>query len=572
MTAVPVLLAVLVLVHPLLKGCREVWAQALVNLWQASVIVPAGLVLAMQGAKNLTLRHQRLLRQAGTPFAVLAAGTGASAALSSFPHSAVPGFLVQLSGIGFFALFAATDGPARQFLHRSLLAGGVLAAGMVLLSRLSLFPESLLALVLNPNVAASLALLVLPGLLIETAASRALVPRLLWSGGSALTVLFLLTGGSFMGYLVLGTGAVMVWATNRLRPVPALLMAGCLAFGFWFFRGDWPRLLALETDRLSWWHSGLLMGLDRPVFGQGPGAFGEAYPGFRVLAEGQNSLYAHNFLIEAFAETGVAGAAPFLYILCALGVRAWRKRHDLPVLGAGAGLAGFLLYNLVHIGLSVPSTAWAFWSMAGFLWASTERGGQGGAGRSRTSSFRRRLIFGGIALVWLAAAVSGYRLFRADHSLEQARSALVSRPLPEVEERVQEGLQWNAREPELYSLAAQVQARRGRPMDAWNHIQRALALSPNSARFHLEAGDIAWQLGRLDDAFRLYQRAGQLLPLQPLSWIRRAQIREGQGQLSAALPVYRKARRLVEKQSAPVPGLLAELDAKIHDLERRIAR
>jgi len=99
-----------------------------------------------------------------------------------------------------------------------------------------------------------------------------------------------------------------------------LLGIGVLLFFKWKeFFGQTGGTLSSTTSRLVWWKAGWAMFLERPFFGVGLGNYGSAYLAYKETV-GQNTLFAHNFLITLLAETGIAGLVSFLF-LCFVFVR-----------------------------------------------------------------------------------------------------------------------------------------------------------------------------------------------------------------------------------------------------------
>jgi hypothetical protein len=354
-----------------------------------------------------------------------------------------------------------------------------------------------------------------------------------------------------MGFLVfLGQGLILFSAQGKnaggTKDFPwraALFSLLGLAFlgGVWVFRNEWSRLWIVEPDRWAWWRSALRMWLDNPWWGVGPGAFGEAYPGYRADPWGQNSLYAHNMILEMLAERGILGTGAFLWFFLFLGLRTTKARKlSVPLIG----LVGFLVFNLVHVGFSFPSLAWSFWALSGYLWGEMRQGEE----EVQPIGAPRRLWALGHLLLWAGVGVFSYRLFQADRCLAQARIAWAGRDIRRADALIEEGLRWNPREPELYSLRAALDGAGRRWEKARESIAQSIRLAPYSARFQQEAGEIALQKGSTEEALACYTKAVRRLPLNPLLWLRRAQILESRQEFAAAARDYGTALWLVEKK------------------------
>ncbi len=64
----------------------------------------------------------------------------------------------------------------------------------------------------------------------------------------------------------------------------------------------------------------------------------------------------------------------------------------------------------------------------------------------------------------------------------------------------------------VWRLLSETQMRRGRTREALEAIDRALALAPEIAEYHLRRGNLLYRLGRFDEAADAFDRAGRLDP------------------------------------------------------------
>gem|GEM_PF-2335099 len=72
----------------------------------------------------------------------------------------------------------------------------------------------------------------------------------------------------------------------------------------------------LGTGRLYYWSTALNIWWSQPLSGAGAGGFAAAYPFFKT-GPGQNTLFAHSFILQWTADTGWAGAAALMLLLSA---------------------------------------------------------------------------------------------------------------------------------------------------------------------------------------------------------------------------------------------------------------
>lgn len=410
---------------------------------------------------------------------------------SPFPHSAQRGALNAAGDLLVFLLFAVR-GPGIESAAPRLFtwtAWGVallcVPDAAALLAGQGGAPSGFL---INANVLAA-------GLLLTAPAAVAAA----WGGGEnrgrgALLFFLLLLWwtGSRAAWAAAGFGALYFFCPERHRRIALPAAAALLAALFLTF---------LDADRLSWWKSAWAM--SGAFGGVGPGAFGEAYPLYRVVPLGQNAVFAHSFLLESLAERGMLAAVAYFSFM---GIALWRG-FSTPGMsrmekGAAAGLLAFLVHGTVHVGFSIPGLGWYFWAAAGCLW------GRGAATEPLPRAGRAALC----SIAGLLAFLS-VKLYVADECLERAAAHMKKSDLGGAQASVERGLRWNFNEPELHSAAAALASARGDKESARLSARRAAALAPGSARFAAEAGEAEFQAGRLADAVADYENAVRLLPL-----------------------------------------------------------
>jgi tetratricopeptide (TPR) repeat protein len=546
----------------LLRASWDLWAQTAVRAaWAAALVGGAAVLLSGKRAPSFA-GLRRIAREAGAPLALFLVAAGASASLSRFPHSAGRAGWNDLAGVAFFLLAASAGALWRGRYLRATAAAAAVAALAALLAG-----GSGAGLLVNPNVLASFLLLAAPPALAFAREAPPGLRRAGWSAAVALIAAGFLVSGSFAAFLLAAAYAAFL-VRRRARaagPRRALALAGLfLAAGLWVFRHDWPRLVRWESDRPGWWAASVRMWRDHPLLGTGPGAFGEAYPAYRADPWGLNSLYAHNVVLETLAERGLAGAGALAW----LGAILWRRREGLsgePGSAALAGLGLCLAHGLGHIGLSFPGVQWSAWIAAGCAWGGPRDGSDAGPA--------------GSPLPWAAAAVAAAgvvawpsaRLFLADRALARARYALASQDADRAGRLVEEGLAWNPREAELYSLRGRAAALLGRTDAAREDFAAARRLSPHTARFHAEAGDVERRGGDLRAALRHYEEASRLLPLDPDPWVSRGEIRQELGEPGAAATAYEGALRALDHpRTAPRTDLARDLRERLTVLRGRL--
>ncbi len=135
--------------------------------------------------------------------------------------------------------------------------------------------------------------------------------------------------------------------------------------------------------RMDFWRTAASLWADKPIFGVGPGGFGEGYaearvPGKRFLPDTtfEPPQHAHNLELNLLAEQGIVGLVSFAVVFgLALrdGVRLRRSsRRYTSVVATSivASLSAFAVHNQVDVTL-LEGTGTYFWAMLGLLGALT---------------------------------------------------------------------------------------------------------------------------------------------------------------------------------------------------------
>ncbi|MFC0865301.1 tetratricopeptide repeat protein [Sphaerimonospora cavernae] len=86
----------------------------------------------------------------------------------------------------------------------------------------------------------------------------------------------------------------------------------------------------------------------------------------------------------------------------------------------------------------------------------------------------------------------------------------------------------------LYANRAQLLARMGRPTEALDDFDRAVAIDPAFPDHYLDRGNLLFELGRVDDAVADYETAMRMSPPLPEAYYNRAEVRLAEGELERA--------------------------------------
>jgi O-antigen ligase len=293
------------------------------------------------------------------------------------------------------------------------------------LPRLDEFPQRVVGPFDNPNHLASfLALALVPGLALYLDAARHPAGRRLWLTSAAILVLYggLLLAGSRGGIAAAAAGGVVVvaavghaaWRRGQApgwRPVAALVLG--LGLVTWALQarpimqshdgtrqvsvgqrleaipniagpsiaGEKARTDVTVVHRRLLWRTAWGTFLQHPWVGVGPGAYGRAVveqlPHLRGQEDAdfldrqgrlQGHRFAHNEWLQSLAERGLVGTLPWLGLLLAWTLAAWRllwRPGDPSVVGAIGACAAVLVHGLVSYPLYLPATLGIFWILYG---------------------------------------------------------------------------------------------------------------------------------------------------------------------------------------------------------------
>lgn len=236
-----------------------------------------------------------------------------------------------------------------------------------------------------PNALAGAILLLLPATAVLAAAwgSRwgPTGHRLLFFATSGLGLLVLVWSGSKAGWLIAMALLLLLFTESPLRPTLKIggaalfLVLGLTAFGF-VFREKLARGATSAAARLDYWNAAWQGFQERPLLGQGPGAFKRVYARVK-RPESEMAQLAHNDYLQQATDSGAVGFLAYSgFIAGSLG---WlyreRRRHrpsrtPNPLADAvGLGVLGWFAHGWVEFGLYIPATSWCAFALLGWLLA-----------------------------------------------------------------------------------------------------------------------------------------------------------------------------------------------------------
>ncbi len=389
---------------------------------------------------------------------------------------------------------------------------------------------------------------------------------------AALLALIMVLTGSRGGWISLGAGAALLIALQLFdnprfrqmarRYLPLLLIAGAGAAAVMVLA-----VLRLSADtghssgdvlRFDLWRGAVQIAGDHPFLGVGPGLFGQAYRLYRDPSYVDNRLgTAHNFYLNALAETGMVG----VLIALALGVvliRAWWRNwrsadtsgRRIRLAGAFAALVGFGIQSGFDTFTSVPLVLLALGLTAYCIT------------RARLDAPRgsRPAAWASLALV----LIFGAGLLRSD----QGQAAFIAG----VNGSVAAADQAVALDPSLrlYTLqTAYLSGLNDDPAHAITAYQHALDLEPswdkgwiNLAALDQRQGETAQALDALQHAIDIDNRNGALL-----MWARLAE-QTGSAPPEAISDAYVRYLSSAPTDDLPLAAFWTQTDLRRQALER----
>jgi predicted negative regulator of RcsB-dependent stress response len=530
-----------VLALPLLRLAWDQWVQSLVGV-SISFLVVLGCVLVLMGRTADGGRGLSVTRSYGPFGAVVLLASLVSTFQSSYLQSALPGLLNDFPAWAFFFVGAVSQGETRILFRRAFAGAGlvaIVAAFLYAVDRTGPWTGPLV----NPNIFAALVLLTAPALFdfaFDPSSSRWV--RSFWIGALVLMGTGLVLSRSLVGVAVAviqGTVALGYrWTKSEGRKTLLLLLVVAIGgVGLYLNQADWGKVFRGDPDRLTWMGTAFEIFKAHPIFGAGPGTFGEAYPAFRTDPWGLNSLYVHNFVLEWLAERGAAGGGVLILFIVVLVGRNWRTYRKT---GLGLGLAGFCLFNLFHIGFSFPGLYWLFFLGLGLTVG--EESESASTDEIAGNSIASKWIVAPL-VVWSLVGLSFFAVFRANQLCEKARMAAHANRFEMALEWLDQGLRWNRWYPPLYELRAIVRIQKQDWDGASADLERATELAPTRAGYRMELAELALEKGDRGRALREYEKATHLLPLKAAAWERWGDLLAADGKKEEASRAYDGALR-----------------------------
>lgn len=126
-----------------------------------------------------------------------------------------------------------------------------------------------------------------------------------------------------------------------------------------------------DADRFQMWQAAFKMVKENPLLGKGVGTFMDYFSKYKPNLYVQ---YAHNCLLQIWAETGIFSLLSFLFFAGSVlfqAIKKFKKNNDFMLLGLVAGMFGFLIHSFFDTDLYSLQLSVLFWAFMGLISAKT---------------------------------------------------------------------------------------------------------------------------------------------------------------------------------------------------------
>ncbi len=341
-------------------------------------------------------------------------------------------------------------------------------------------------------------------------------------------------------------------------------------------------------QRLYYCRIGLRIWQDAPFIGHGLSGYQTLYLKYRQPGEGE-TRYAHNFIVQLLADTGLVGLGLFGGFLALLTRRFWwglRPRTIASLwLASGAAVFLFLLDSLGEYTFCNRECYQDFALLAGaFCAAFPDR-------KSHSPSFRPSFTFPQFLLPTLAVVLAGIcfyastlRPFMARYYLQNAENALKElewigrsehRPSTpestsweewrqEALDATEKALQWFPQSGDAFQKRAALHSMTHQEERAEQDLLEACRLNPWSASLRAQLAECVWRQGRREEALKLTEEAIARHPVKSPHYLQRARYLEALGRPDEARKCVEQAVRL-----AFMPQEITEAQLALRRIETR---
>lgn len=427
---------------------------------------------------------------------------------------------------------------------------------------LPLLQWRLFSLLGDPNMTADLLNLLLPLALahLTTTQRRGAKALLsLWIAAALVTELLTRSQGGMAGLGVAMTSTLLLlllvwqpaWLTgwwDRAKARRRLLwLLGLLAIVLMTGLGS-ALIVAgnLAEARGPLWTAAWRAFLRSPLWGSGPFTFGTQLMLYKSTPPYPIYPHAHNYLLNAAAETGLLGLIASGWIAVALGIalrRTWqRASRARRVLMAGAigSLLGFAAHSLADNHIVLPSLGLIVIATL----ALALDGGDAPAVQPRRA-YRLSVAWLGLPALILAGGSlwSGWTYWHFDQGRQLAQAGGWTEAAPLIERAVQQDPAFAFyffQKGHVHSVLAAEGQEGDHLAQAIEAYERGIALEPSFSLNRANLASLYWTAGRRDEATSEMEQAVQLAPQSPLCRLNLGHYYEAVGREAEAAAEYER--------------------------------
>lgn len=137
--------------------------------------------------------------------------------------------------------------------------------------------------------------------------------------------------------------------------------------GFYKKHADYFKKGASSLNaRFDYWRAAWTITKSNPILGSGPGTFMKSYSKIKS-PDAEMTRLAHNDYLQQASDSGFLGALFYIIFIVTSMVYTYMKCLSPMHYAIWFGLLGFVLQSFVEFGLYIPSMAWSFFILLGWL-------------------------------------------------------------------------------------------------------------------------------------------------------------------------------------------------------------
>ena len=392
----------------------------------------------------------------------------------------------------------------------------------------------------NPNIFGAFLSICFPFFLYLFIRIRRNYFRLLISAGILLiffTLILTRSRGGLLTFFFSGICFLTLYNFNSLRKNRkriikyGLIVAGALAVIFLILmvtqggaanknqdtEGFYQRFLNISTirERIYYFRTGWEMIKSNPLFGRGPGVYGLMYPRYITPGAGETK-YAHNFIIQLWAELGIAGLILFLsFAGYGLYISLKKMRTNPAIAPLIAAAMAFLFNSMFEFTFYQGAP---YYDFCIFLAAAV------GGSHYSSDKKRKRYISGPdryyyhVLIIVLASFpfISGYlyQPLMGGAQTQFGHDAKTSDQLEAALFHYQKALKRQPDNPWYHHNLARAYWETGNPEKAEAELKKALELNPFSASLHEELSRLYEAMYRPGRSLEMQREAVRKYPLK----------------------------------------------------------